>query len=210
MRTMKIAGSKKAAVAILALCCVATPAAAQELSEKSVRAVMEYAWSLTPPQFTTASGKTIQIDKSKKEQVLVPLDVASDVIRVGRLSAHAQVCNLPVEQAENHESLMQREQQKKKWTPQQLVYINQLHLMTVMLMTGKVTLVEKEGGKEAVPDKKPSNAQTCTAEQRQIVKDKILAYVKTGPALASNAPPPTTGSTNSPAAAQKAAPAQKK
>src|SRR5690606_10372578 len=97
-----------------------------------------------------------------------------------------------------HESLMQREQQKKKWTPQQLVYINQLHLMTVMLMTGKVTLVEKEGGKEAVPDKEPSNAQTCTAEQRKIVKDKIAAYVKTGPALASNAPPPTTG-TNPPA-----------
>ena len=70
---------------------------------------MEYAWSLTPEAFTKPNGETIQIDKKKKDEVLIPLDVARDVIRVGRLSAHAQVCDLAQDQADNHNSLMHRE-----------------------------------------------------------------------------------------------------
>ena len=78
---------------------------------------MEYAWTLTPEQFTKPDGKTIVVDKTKRDEVIVPLDVAREVIRVGRLSAHAQVCDLREEQARNHSSLMRREVQAKKWTP---------------------------------------------------------------------------------------------
>jgi len=143
--------------------------------------------------------------------VLVPTDVAAEVIRVGRLSAHAQVCNLGTEQGENHASLMKREFQKKKWSDQQMVYINQLHLMTVMLMTGKVKVVEKGGEKDGtkdvvIEDERQDKAQTCTTEQKQAVKDKITAYVKTGPALAANAPAEGAQAAEQPAAA--AAPAK--
>ena len=51
------------------------------------------------------------------------------------LSAHAQVCNLPDDHTLNHRSLMRREVDKKRWTDQQTLYINQLHLTTVMLLT---------------------------------------------------------------------------
>jgi hypothetical protein len=160
---------------------------------------MEYAWSLTPEAFTKPNGETILIDKKKKDEVLIPLDVARDVIRAGRLSAHAQVCDLAQEQADNHNSLMRRETQNKKWTPQQVVYINQLHLTVVMLLTGRVKLVEKDGGKEVVVEEAARQTQTCTAEQKKKVQELIAAYVKAGPALAS---------TNSAAAAAEAAASQ--
>jgi len=119
--------------------------------------------------------------------VLIPLDVAREVIRAGRLSAHAQVCELAQDQSDNHKSLMRRHVRSKKWTPQQLVYINQLHLTTVMLLTGRIRLVEKQGDKEVVVEEEKREAQTCSDEQRQKVKELIAAYVKAGAAPASNA-----------------------
>ncbi len=189
MRTLIMAGTKlMGAAALLALSALEAPApaAAQELSEKSVRTMMEYAWALTPQQFSKKDGTIIVVDKTKKDEVLVPVDVANEVIRVARISAHAQVCNMPEEQSLNHRSLMRREVDKKKWTDQQLLFINQLHLTTVMMLTGKIKLVEKQGDKDVVVDESKEPAQTCTEEQRAKVKDLIVAYVKSGPALASN------------------------
>ena len=162
---------------------------AQELSEKATLTFMEYAWTLTPERFTKPNGETILIDKTKRAEVNIPLDVAREVIRAGRLSAHAQACGLAQEQGDNHSSLMRRQTQSKKWTPQQMVYINQLHLTVVMLLTGRIKLVEKADDKSGkAPDKEvvvaqePEKvAQTCSAEQKAKVKELIAAYVKTRP-----------------------------
>jgi hypothetical protein len=81
---------------------------------------------------------------------IVPLDVAREVIRVARLSAYAQLCELPEEQRANFQTFMRREEAKSKWTDQQMLFINQLHLFTVMTLTGKVALVEKDGDKQVV------------------------------------------------------------
>lgn len=178
---MRMAGWTWACGALLAAGAVLAPANAQELSEKATRTFMEYAWQLTPAAFTKPDGTTIQIDKKKKGDVMVPLDVARKVIRAGRLSAHAQVCELAQDQSDNHNSLMRRHLQTKKWTPQQLVYINQLHLTTVMLLTGRIMLVEKQGDKEVVIEEEKRKAQTCSEEQKQKVKEMIAAYVKSGP-----------------------------
>jgi hypothetical protein len=198
MRTMIMAKRACVGVAVLAgaaaWASVAT-AAEGELSDKSVQVIMEYAWSLTPAQFSKKDGTVIVVDKNKREQAMVPLDVAREVVRVGRLSAHAQACNLPEEQTLNHRSLMKRELNKKKWSDQQELYINQLHLTTVMLLTGKIKLVEKDGDKEVVVDEKQAPQQTCTDEQRQKVRDLVAAYVKAGPALASAEGAPTPAST---------------
>jgi hypothetical protein len=197
------AGVVFAGVTALALMGSVASAGAQELSEHAVKSFMEYAWSLTPQQFSKPDGSVILIDKSKKDEVLVPLDVARDVIKAGRLSAHAQICDLREDQILNHRAMMRREDAKKKWTPQQMVYISQLHLTTVMLLTGRIKLVEKEGDKEVVVDEKKEPAQTCTDEQRKKVKELITAYVAASPppapAVAGNPPaggaPTATGST---------------
>lgn len=182
---MRTAGTTWACAAILAVLVAAVPARAQELSEKATRTFMEYAWSLTPEAFTKPNGETILIDKTKKDEVMIPLEVARDVIRAGRLSAHAQVCELSQEQADNHNSLMRRQVESGKWSPQQIVYINQLHLTVVMLLTGRIKLVEKDGDKEVVVEESQAKAQTCSDEQKQKVKELIAAYVKSGP------PPPS-------------------
>jgi len=198
MWIMKWAGSGWACAVVMAVASFsATPAGAQELSEKATRTFMEYAWTLTPERFTRPNGETILIDKTKRDEVMVPLDVAREVIRAGRLSAHAQVCGLAQEQGDNHSSLMRRQSQSKKWSPQQMVYINQLHLTVVMLLTGRIKLVErsddaKGDGKEVVvAEEAQKAAQTCTDEQKEKVKELIAAYVKSGPALASSAPAAT-------------------
>lgn len=200
------AGVVLAGVLALTLMGTAAPAGAQELSEHAVRSFMEYAWSLTPQQFSKQDGSVIVIDKTKKSEVEVPLDVARDVIKAGRLSAHAQICDLRDDQVLNHRAMMRREEAKKKWTQQQLVYISQLHLTTVMLLTGRIKLVEKEGDKEVViDDGKKESAQTCSEEQRTKIKDLITAYVAASPPpnFAAAAPPParpgapvSTGSTS--------------
>ncbi len=209
MRTKIMAKSAWVGAVVLAGMAALLPGAVMasegELSDKSVQIFMEYAWSLTPQQFSKKDGTVIVVDKAKPEQAMVPIDVAREVIRVGRISAHAQVCNLPEDQTLNHRSLMRRETDKKKWTDQQTLYINQLHLTTVMLLTGKIKLVEKDGDKEVVVDEKQAPQQTCTDEQRQKVKELIAAYVKAGPSLASNDAAPAPA----PAAAAPA-PTQKK
>ena len=95
---------------------------------------------------------------------------------------------------------MRREQVQHKWTPQQMVYISQLHLTTVMLLTGRIKLVEKQGDKEVVVDESKEPAQTCTEEQRKKVKEMITAYVAASP-------PPRTAAAAPPAAAPAARPA---
>ncbi len=88
-----------------------------------------------------------------------------------------------------------------------MVYINQLHLTVVMLLTGRIKLVEKADGdaakakapdKEVVVAQEPEKAaQTCSAEQKTKVKEMIAAYVKTGPLAANN---PAPGAAGAPAA----------
>lgn len=163
-------------------------AQAKELSDKSIETLMNYAWVITPPKFTTPDGKTIEVDKSKRDQVAIPLDVGRDVVKVGRLSANAQICGLPEEQAANYQTMMAREIAKKKWSDQQLLFISQLHLFTVMMMTGGVKVVdrgEKEGDKEIVIDNqkldKPK-ADACSDAERGKVKEQLKAYLDAGAA----------------------------
>lgn len=174
-------------------------AGAQDIGDKSLEKLTEYAWSLVPQQFTMPDGKTIIVDKKKKSEIVVPPDVAREVIKVGYRSAHAQICELQTDQIDNYNSLMKREVDRKKWTDQQLLYISQLHLTTLMFMTGKVKVVERTDGKEVVLEELKSNTKTCSPEQRAKVKELITAYVAAGPKIVPativTAPPAATGST---------------
>ena len=163
------------------------PAAAQnkDLSDKSVQLLMQYAWALTPPKFTAPDGKTIEVDKTKPMDVMIPIGIAREVIRVARLTAYAQLCELAEEQRANYQTMMRREEAKSTWTDQQLLYISQLHLFTVMTLTGKVQIVEKEGDKQVVvKETKKPKAESCTDTERQRVKTQIVAYINAAPAPA--------------------------
>jgi hypothetical protein len=177
---------------------VAGPAFAQnkELSDKSVLTLMRYAWGMVPEKFTTPLGKTILVDKTKASEAIVPLEIAREVIRVARMSAYAQLCELAEEQRANYQTLMRREEAKSKWSDQQLLFINQLHLFTVMTLTGKVQLVEKDGDKQVVVQEgKAARTESCTDTERKKVQDQIMAYVNSAPPSA----PPAAAAAAAPA-----------
>ena len=163
-------------------------AQSKELSDKSVLTLMRYAWGMVPQKFTTPLGKTIEVDKTKASDAIVPMETARDVIRAARLSAYAQLCELPEEQRANYQTLMRREEAKSKWSDQQILFINQLHLFTVMTLTGKVQLVEKDGDKQVVVQEgKAAKTGTCSDTERKKVQEEIMAFV------GANAPPPPPG-----------------
>jgi hypothetical protein len=194
MGMVKQSGAVLAAVVIaVALPLLTGPALAQErqLSEDAVRKYMDHAWDMLPDRFTHLDGRAVNIDKKDKSKVLVSIDTGRDVIMAARTSAYAQACELGDEQVDNHRSLMRRETVKKKWTEQQMVFINQLHLTTTMLLLGTIKLVEQaDGGKEIVELEAPPKIKKPSDEDCKGVKERILAYVKAGPP-APVAPPPT-------------------
>jgi hypothetical protein len=162
----------------------------KELSDKSVLTLMKYAWSMVPEKFTTPLGKTILIDRSKPSESIVPMETAREVIHVARLSAYAQLCELAEEQRANYQTYMRREEAKGKWSDQQMLFINQLHLFTVMTLTGKVQLVEKDGDKQVVvQDGKPVKTESCTDTEKQKVQAQIMAFVNANPTPAAPAAP---------------------
>lgn len=192
------AGAGIGAILMLAACCGPASAQNKDLSDKSVLTLMQYAWSLVPNKFTSPDGKVIEVDKSKPSEVVVPMETAREAIKVARLSAYAQVCDLIEEQRANYQTFMKREEAKAKWTDQQLLFINQLHLFTVMTLTGKVKLVEKDGDKEVILNSdKPEKAPTCTDTERKKVETQIKSYVaaNAAPAAAPAAAPPAATAT---------------
>lgn len=188
------------------LASVAGANAAEELSEKSVKVVMDTAWGMMPNQYTQSDGETILIDKKKRDEILVPIDVAREVIRVGYRSAQAQACKLKEEEIKNYKSLMRRESDKKKWTKQQLLYIHQLHFATLSLTIGRLKYTGDENGKEVTVLEREAKT-TCPPELATKTKAEIDAYVASGPAL----PPSETAATAAPGPAPAApVPAPKK
>lgn len=167
-------------VALMALPAGAPAAIAADLSDKSVEVLMNYAWAVMPKKFTKPNGEVIEVDKSKKAEIIVPKEVAREVIKVARLTAHASICKLEEKQAENYRTLMKREEAKKAWTDQQLLYINQLHLFTVMWLTGNVQIKQEGDEKEVVVDEggNAESEQTCTDAQKAKVEEQINSYVK--------------------------------
>ncbi len=169
----------------------AAAAQGKDLSDKSIATLMDYAWAITPAKFTLPGGKTIEVDKSNREAAMIPIETARDVVRTGRLSANAQICGLGEEQAANYQTLMKREVAKSKWSDQQTLYISQLHLFTVMMLTGKVAVVATEGDSKDVKieetPKMDNKTPTCSDAEREKVKTQIIAYVGTDAAPAAPA-----------------------
>jgi len=154
-------------------------AEAKELSDRSVKVLMQYAWAILPNKFTAPTGKVIKVDKSKKKENMVPIDKARQVVKVARLSAHAQICNLAEAQTLNFRTLMRSESRAKKWTEQQMLYIQQLHLFTVLWLTGNVKLVDRGGDKDVVVNENAGGGSenTCTEAEKTKVSKSIAAYV---------------------------------
>lgn len=172
---------RAALVAAIAAASLPAGAMAQtqgKLSDKSVNTLMDYAWQIMPSKFTTPAGKLIEVDKTKKAENSIPVENGREVIRVAYSSAQAQVCELWEEQQDNFDTLMRREQERKKWTEQQLLYITTLHRMTIHAVAGKLRVEEKAGELRVFLEPILPGEGKCTEEQKGKIRETIIAYVK--------------------------------
>lgn len=169
---------------------VAQTAATKELSEKSVRVLMEYAWTILPSKFTTPDGKVIEVDKkTKKKETLVPIDVGRDIIKVGYNSAQAQLCEMWEEQTLNFDAMMRVQRFKNDWTDQQLLYITTLHRMTIHMAAGKLKVTEKDGEQLVTLEPIAPGKDTCNDDKRKKVKELVAAQVEAAKAVGVSKPP---------------------
>jgi hypothetical protein len=154
-----------------------------ELSDRSLNLVIKFAWQMVPEKYTPRSGKTIVVDKSKPATAMVPRAVAREVVSVGYRSGHAQRCDLLEEQKANFETMMlrQRADKNKKWSDQQLLFMQKLHQVTIMLIVGQIVIVEKEGERVIAQKEAKTNIKDpCSEEQKKSVREAIRQYIDAG------------------------------
>ena len=153
-----------------------------EIKDKTVKTLMKFAFGLMPEVYTGPDGKKIAIDKKNPDEVIIPVDDARRIIIVADRSAKAQNCDLKVMQTLNHNAMVKYEQVFKNWTDKQKLFINQLHLFTVLYMTGNVKFDQKERTQEQIaadinnPDLK--NKYKCSDAERKNVAASVDAYLE--------------------------------
>jgi hypothetical protein len=157
----------------------AQTAPTKELSERSVKVLMDYAWAILPAKFTTPDGKVIEVDKkNKQKETLVPIETARDVIKVGYNSAQAQLCEMWEEQTVNYDAMMRVQRAKNNWTDQQLLYITTLHRMTIHMAAGKLKVTEKDGEQVVSLEPITPGKDTCNDDKRNKVREAVAQQVE--------------------------------
>lgn len=178
MRVIQALAGWATGVVCIAVFALAAPAvAADKLSDKSITVLMDWAWKTLPNKFTTPEGKVIVVDRAKKNEVVVPIDVARHIIEIARLSAHAQICGLVDKQVLNYQTLMRAEEQKKTWTDQQMLYIHNLHTFTVQLLAGGMKITIQENDTTIEKDSNPQAEIECSDDQKKNVEQEIDKYI---------------------------------
>lgn len=197
------------ALAVVGLACsgaAAQTAPVKELSDKSVKVLMDYAWAILPSKFTTPDRRVIEVDKkNKKDETLVPLDVAREIIKTGYMSAQAQLCEMWEDQTRNYDAMIRIQRAKHNWTDQQLLYITTLHRMAIHMTAGKLKVTEKDGELLVSLEPIEPTKDTCNDEKRAKVKEAVTANTTAAGALA-----PPRKAAEAPAGAQGVVPTAEK
>ncbi len=189
-----------------------------KLSDSAVRVMATFAWSIMPDEAPGLDGKPVKVDKSNPQKFFIPIDDARRVIKVATRSAYAEACNLVDLEKANYERLMKGEEGRKVWSPEQLMFINALHMFSVSYFTGNISMTEKNSdapnavdagaqsgdtGAQGAGDDAAAAAATatgpqyitpkkldCPPEQKEKVRQAIAAYVQSAEAAPAPSPAP--------------------
>ena len=168
------------------------PAQAQGkgISDASASALMNDTWYAMPAQYTRRSSEVIVVDKTKKQEVVVPLEKGKEVIHAAYRSGKAHYCGMLEEYEANFKTLLSREHASGRWTKQQFLYIEMLHNYTMQFSLGKIRIKLGEDGKKdfEVIEKGPLWTKPCTDDDRKIISSQILAFIKANAAPLPAAP----------------------
>lgn len=148
----------------------------KDLSDKAVRIMSALATKLVRAKEKDSKGQVLEIDKSKPETFMIPLDDARYVIKMGRVSAHAHICRLLELEAKNYLTMMAVERARKKWSKPQLVFINRLHLFTVMWMSGSAEISKadpSDSNKKFDVEKANKKVEEAKAKTKKCTESEI-------------------------------------
>lgn len=145
---------------------MADAAAKGEPSDRVVKRLMKMTFDMIPDKKSVAEDAKgdVILDKSKPKEIYIPSADARRIIKRAYLTGKAQSCDLRDLQVKNYRDIMKTEIASGKWTSKQLYFINQLHLVTVMMSLGNIK-VSAEGDKTK-PE--PSKATCSPAEAARI------------------------------------------
>ena len=161
---------------------LASSVAAQDAKEKkkpsdrTVRVIMGWAFAAIP-ETVKRGGKDVKLDRANPKDFYIPVNDARRVIRVSMRSANADLCGMTKMEARNFLKLMSSEKALKKWTPNQITFIKQLHIATGLVMTG----TSKAGDDSGKKDDGANDARhryKCSAEERERIRAAVEAYIK--------------------------------
>ncbi len=146
-------------------------------SDKVVKRLMTMTYQMLPNQKAVAEDAKgdVILDKSKPKEIFIPSEDARRIIRRAYLTGKAQACDLRDLQVANYRDMMKTEIASGKWSSKQLYFINQLHLVTVMLQLGNIKAVKK--GDKVRPEK--TKVQCSPAEAAHLAK-AIKDTINTG------------------------------
>lgn len=166
-------------VAVLAAVGMSTSAPARaQISDQSVNWYIQFVWNNLGAQFSDRDGTVVRIDKTKKDEVIVPVDVARDVIVGGWRGARTRICDLPDEFAANFDLTRANANAKGNWSPQQRHFMKALFQRVVQLNSGKTKVVVSEDGKVVKEEVVKSKViKDCTDEERESLRKEIKAMV---------------------------------
>ncbi len=172
----------------IAMNSVVASAAKNQPNDKVLNMLTKLAYSQVPAKIKDRkTGKVIELNKDDPKSIIIPIPDARRIIRVGYISGKAQLCSIEPYQIALYQSMMRAETKSGKWTPAQLVYINKLHLMTVMMTTGQIAVkdgaltdAERDAAKKEVTEalkKKLVKKSKCSAKQLKEIKSVIEKFV---------------------------------
>ena len=145
-------------------------------SDRTVRVIMGWAFAGIP-ETVKRGGEDVKLDRANPKDFYIPIDDARRVIRVSIRSANADLCGLNEMNARNFLKLMSSEKALKKWTPNQITFIKQLHIATSLVMTGSHKVGDDVNKKDDGADD-ARNKYKCSAEERERIQAAIEAYIK--------------------------------
>lgn len=145
-------------------------------SDRTVRVIMGWAFAAVPPT-VKRSGKEIKLDRSNPKDFYIPLEDARRIIRVATRSANADLCGLKKMETRNFLKLMSNEKSRKKWTPNQMTFIHQLHIATGLIITGTGTAGDDPNKKDDGSNDVRRNYK-CSPEERERLQASIETYLK--------------------------------
>lgn len=168
------------------------PAASQNggMSERGVRNMVFYAFSLIPDEVKGPDGTMVKVDKADPNKFVIPEADARRVIRAATRSAYADVCRLPELAEANYNAMLTEEKKKQNWNREQILMIEALHLFAVSFFTGNASFTTEpdsaspegegaaaEGAGDPQAVQKAPPPPKCPPEQRVKVEGAIKAYV---------------------------------